>query len=295
MLASHEIPLTYQRYFEELTYPKWASPKYDGIRAISKGGILRSRNWKPIRSIHCQEQFWMLDHSDGELLAGDVFAHDVYNKCQSHVMAEDKPCDFSYMVFDYTHPDWLGRPFYERYDELHRVNIWKNIQIVEQWPVENEEELLAVEEKAIALGAEGLILKDPLAPYKNGRSTWRQNWSVKLKREMQSEALIVGLEEAKHNLNEQTRNGLGYAERSHHQENKVGAGMVGTILGLTLDTHEPVRIAPGNLTHAQRKEIWENPEEYVERQVVTFQHFPHGAIDTYRQARCKGLRTAEDM
>lgn len=293
MLAASENPLEYPKYFDEIVFPKWASPKYDGIRAIVKDGYLMSRSFKPIPSIQCQQEFWMVDHVDGELLEGNVFDEKVYNRTQSFVMSEEKIGAMSYIIFDYTHPDWLEKPFYQRYDKLREVtDCWKALQVAPQEPVETIEELLACEERWLEAGAEGLILTDPLSPYKQNRSTWRQNWRIKLKREVRDEGIVVGLVEREINNNEQTRNALGYAERSHHQANKEGCGMVGKF---KVDFNgDIISVAPGNFTHGELKDMWEHPELCIGK-FITFQHFPHGKKDLPRQPRAKGFRDEMDM
>lgn len=294
-LAASENPNTYPAYFNELRFPKWASPKYDGIRAIVKEGVLMSRKFKPIRSHQCQEEFGMLDHVDGELLVGPVFAHDVYNRCQSHIMAENKPADVSYMLFDYTHPDWLDRPFHERYYELEQLaDYWDVYKLAPQEEVNTIDELLECEDRWLTQGAEGLILTDPLAPYKQGRSTWNQQWRVKLKREAQDEGIVVGFVERMTNENEKVTNALGYSERSHHQENKVPCGMVGKFLVEVEGEDEPVSVAPGSFNHEQLVDIWQSKHLYM-GSILTFRHFPHGRMKRPRQARAVGFREEDDM
>jgi ATP-dependent DNA ligase len=158
--------------------------------------------------------------------------------------------------------------------------------------VNSVDELLAVEEKWLALGAEGLILKSPVAPYKNGRSTWRQGWALKLKRELRDEGRIVDFIERVRNDNEQIINAQGYAERSHHQDNKVGVGMLGKFK--VEFRGDIISVAPGILKHDELTEIWENRDKYVGK-FITFQHFPHGQKDKPRQPRFMGFRDKIDF
>ena len=293
MLCASNNPMTYPKYFEELTFPKFASPKYDGIRAIVKNGVLMSRTFKPIPSLQCQEEFRMVDHIDGELLEGNVFDFGVYNRTQSHVMSEDKPGNISYVLFDYTHPDYINDPFYIRLDRLKEaIKDYDVYQLAPQEEVGTIDELLQCEEKWLELGAEGLILKCPISPYKQGRSTWRENAGIKLKREMQDEGIIIGYEERMINENEKKTNALGYSERSHHKDNKVPAGMIGKFLVDFND--EVISVAPGVFTHNELEEMYVNWYKY-QGQILTFQHFPHGKKDAPRQARAKGIRHRSDM
>jgi DNA ligase-1 len=293
MLSASNNPLTYPNYFKELQFPLFASPKYDGIRAIVNNGVVMSRTWKPLPSVQVQEEFRMVDYIDGELLEGPVFDFNVYNRTQSHVMAYDKPGNLSYLLFDYTHPEWLHRPFFERLDELARVirdfDVYK---LAPQEEVNNLEELLACEERWLEEGAEGLILKSPVGLYKQGRSTWKQGWALKLKREERDEAMIVDFVERVRNDNEKFTNELGLSSRSSHQDGKIGVGMLGKFK--CRYRGEIISVAPGVLNHDELKEIWDNRESYVGK-IITFQHFPHGQKDKPRQPRFMGFRNKMDM
>jgi hypothetical protein len=49
------------------------------------------------------------------------------------------------------------------------------------------------------------------------------------------------------------------------------------------------RVAPGVLKHNERKYMLVNQSEYLGR-ILTFRHFPHGAKDTFRQAKFANWR-----
>ena len=49
-------------------FPVYASPKYDGIRALVINGVVVSRNMKPIPSKFVQENFSKFEGFDGELM-----------------------------------------------------------------------------------------------------------------------------------------------------------------------------------------------------------------------------------
>src|SRR6185437_11420902 len=88
---------------ETLTFPLIASPKLDGVRAIISADGVLSRTLKPIPNRRVQELLRGLPVGlDGELLAGDPTAPDVYRKTVSMVMSEDAEITgLTYQVFDY--------------------------------------------------------------------------------------------------------------------------------------------------------------------------------------------------
>jgi DNA ligase-1 len=294
MLAPREDPKTYPNYFKELRFPLYCSPKFDGIRCmIDANGNAMSRTWKPIPSHQVQEELTDIPYLDGELIIGNETDFDVYNRTQSHVMSKSKPGDLKFLVFDYIHPDWLDIGFAHRLERA--ANLIKdrsNYQIVEHHMVWTPNDLLEYEGKCLDAGFEGVIMRAPTGTYKCGRGTWKQGLIYKLKRFADDEGEIVGFVERKHNTNEQTRDALGYAERSSSKEGMVGTGMLGKFL--VIFDGEIIEIAPGCLKHNELKLIWENKEDYVER-FIKFRHFPHGVKDKPRFPRFVGFRDKIDM
>jgi len=79
--------------YDNITYPKFISPKLDGIRCIINNGVVYSRSGKPIRSKVVQQLFGRQDLNmlDGELIYGSPTADNVFNLTTSFVMSEDVP------------------------------------------------------------------------------------------------------------------------------------------------------------------------------------------------------------
>jgi len=297
MLAPSNDPLKYEEYFDELKFPLLVSPKYDGIRAIVKNGQVRSRTFKLIPSLQVQEDFGYLEHFDGELIEGK---HDenVYNRTQSHVMSEDKPGDVSYHIFDYTPDELLEFPYHERLKQLKfeirsRFAVTpEDVKLVPQIHCKNLDDLLAVERFYLNAGFEGVIMRDPEGRYKNGRGTWREGLIYKLKRFQDSEAIIVDFIEGQLNKNIQEKDELGYAKRSTAKDGMVPADTLGKFI---VDWNGDIlEIAPGNFDHEQRKEIWNNREQYF-GYLLKFRYFQHGIKDKPRFPRAVGFRSIEDI
>ena len=295
LLAPQQDPSSYPNFFKELQYPLLVSPKLDGIRGIVQGGKVLSRTMKPLRSYQVQDRYADFRFCDGELIVGDPTDPDCYNLCQSHVMSFDKPHkDLRYYVFDYLRNPYL--PFYQRLEEAENfvksLNGVDSVLFVNHSNVDNEDELLEYEEKCLQMGYEGIMMRDPLSAYKEGRATWREGIIYKLKRFTDTEARVVGFEERFINTNEQETDERGYAKRSKAQAGLVASGLLGKFLVQFND--EILSIAPGNFKHDQLKDIWLNQEKYLGKW-LKFRYFSYGIKDLPRFPRAVGFRDEGDM
>lgn len=295
MLAPGEDPKSFPDYFKKLQYPLLCSPKYDGIRCIIKGGNAISRSGKILPSLQVQEEFKHLKDLDGELIAGNATDFDVYNRTQSHVMSEDKPGDLTYFVFDYTHPDFLLKPFYERLEQVETIlNIHGNdkLKIVPHTYVDNYEELIAFETECLTQGFEGIMMRNPVGHYKLGRGTFREGLIYKLKRFEDSEGEIIDFVEQMDNHNIKEKDELGYSKRSQAKDGLVPADTLGRFIIKWNDME--LDIAPGNFNHTERKEIWNQRDQYKGK-ILKFRYFNHGIKDKPRFPRAVGFRDPIDL
>ena len=110
------------------------------------------------------------------------------------------------------------------------------------------------------LGGEGLICRNPNGKYKYGRSTPKEQLSVKLKFFETGEFEVIGFEERMHNGNEATTNELGYTERSSCKENLIPMNTLGSLVLKYGDSH--FKVGTG-FSDEQRQEIWNNKESYI--------------------------------
>jgi DNA ligase 1 len=292
LLAPGEDPLSFPDYFKLLQYPLLCSPKYDGIRAIVKNGAVLSRSGKLLPSFQVQDMFGQKDfsHYDGEIIDGNPTDFGVYNRTQSKVMSADKEGDFTFFVFDYTHPEIITEPYYARLDNI--ATETPHVKVVYQHLVEDYDSLIAFENKCLEEGYEGIMMRNPVAPYKNGRATFRQNIIYKLKRFTDAEGIVVGIYEEMRNDNELEKDELGYAKRSDKKEFKVPSGKAG---GFIIDWGDDVLdVAPGAFTHQERKEIWEDKHFYIGK-TLKFRYMQHGMKDKPRFPRALGFRDPMDL
>lgn len=257
---------------ESLRFPLLASPKMDGIRAMTgvKEGIC-SRNLKEIPNHHIRNVASAFpEFLDGEILTYTDGVRDDFNTVQSKVMSADGEPDFVFHVFDDFHPDRRNSAFYERMSFAEIAvsrTIHPSLAFVQHTVVETADELLAVERTWVECdGWEGVMLRDPGGRYKLGRSTAKEQILLKVKRFDDDEAVVVGFVERMHNANEARRNELGHIERSSSKSNLVPTGTLGALVcewnGLRFE------IGTG-FTETERERFWEDRQSVVGR-TVTF-------------------------
>jgi DNA ligase-1 len=276
----------------KLRFPLYASAKLDGVRAIVREGVVLSRSLKPIPSKHVQETFGHLEHFDGELIVGDPTSPTCYRDTVSQVMARDRGSfDVGFHVFDHVAEPTVpwSRRWSSIVDEI-TLDGTPGLKLHHQIEIESHDFLFQAEHAALEQGYEGLILRDPDAPYKFGRSTVREGFLLKLKRFVDAEAVVVGFDERLHNGNEATVDELGHTKRSSHQANKTGHGDLGALV-----THyqgQECRIGTG-FTAEDRLEIWQNQSSYVGK-IAKFKFFPVGGKDKPRHPVFLGWRDPLD-
>lgn len=292
----------------KLVFPLIASPKVDGIRCLNIDGKILSRSFKPIPNHHIRNTLEAIspNWSDGELFSSANF-----NTVTSDVMSQEGEPNFVYFMFDYVPDGDVSMPYSER---LRRMVAWKRradvgvgfqrrlaaacrkyIKILPFKVISNVEELKAYEEKALADGFEGVILRAPNGPYKCGRATWKEHWLLKLKVFVDSEAIVIGMEEQLSNQNTLEKDKFGLAKRSSAKAGKVPAGRLGKFLARDLNTDVEFKCGTGvGLTMALREEIWDNQDKYIGR-IFKYSYQKHGVKDKPRIPKWLGFRDERDM
>lgn len=269
-----------------LRYPLVASPKLDGYRCIVINGVAYSRNMKPIPNPFVQQVLSVHHGLDGELIVGSPTEGHVLGRAAEVMRKGGHEPDFKLHVFDDPRmPEW---PWRDRFRGVphHGERVTK----VPHLNIESASDLLCFEKACLAEGYEGVMLRDPNAPYKNGRSTLSQGWLMKLKRFIDGEGVVIGLEEAMENQNPATINALGHTERSSHKDNLVGKGMVGTIV-IKDPKYGEMRLQPGIMPHSERDYYWNiAPTGSLIGQTVHWRAFGYGTKDAPRFARYYGIR-----
>lgn len=290
MLAYQKLP-----NLEKLSYPLIASPKIDGIRCLIMDGVAVSRSLKPIRNKHVQAMLGRncFNGLDGELVVGEPTDPDVYLKTNSGVMSIEGEPDFTYLVFD----QWNRMGSYRGMRDIgFSQTLAPEIEEHEFIRCYTPQEVLEYEADKLAQGYEGLILRNPYAPYKFGRSTLREEALLKLKRFTDAECIIVGVTEAFANDNEAFLDERGYTKRSQAQGGRTeGKGMIGSLTCRFPDSNETFEIGTfKGLTNEDKARLWDSHEALVGR-VIKFKYFEHGMKDLPRHGVFLGFRDGDDL
>lgn len=278
---------------DALRYPIFASPKLDGIRASVVGGKLLSRSLKEIPSRHVFNQLSrsMFEGLDGELIVGEPTSESCYRDTVSHIMADNKVFSYTYYVFDLWHHDG---GFQQRRKEL--VDRYfaaacatsASLSLVAHELLHNRDELDTYEAEQVGLGHEGVMLADPHATYKFGRATTKGGELLKVKRFVDSEAVIIGHEEEMFNGNEAETNELGRTKRSTAKAGLVGKGTMGALVVRDVVTGVEFNIGTGFT--AEDRRMFAMGGRLGE--TVKYKSFPIGVKDKPRHPVYLGLRPA---
>lgn len=282
-------------------YPVYVSPKYDGIRCLIVNGRAVSRTLKPIPNNYIRQSLEALHlpHGfDGELITYCDFDCTVmrpYNDIQSQVMrTEDEPT-FLYHVFDWINDHHCGVRLQDLvYELMTTSHSWITyVDFVEQHECKCKADIEFWENYFLAKGFEGLMIKSPTAPYKQGRATYNEGIIYKLKRFTDSEALIIGMEELMHNDNQAEISSLGHTERSSCKANLKPTGMMGSLIVRDIKTGVEFKIGTG-FTELERKLYW-NQRDIRLKIIIKYKHQQHGAKDKPRCPVFLGFRHIDDL
>lgn len=278
---------------DKVKFPILVSIKLDGIRALVINSVVYSRSLKPIRNKHVQSLFGRPEYNgfDGELIVGDIYAKDVFQKTTHGVMSEDAEDDVKFYAFDcWDLPDTM---YADRLFNLKsRIGFPnKPVKLLETIVVRDRFELESLLEVEKLKGGEGLIGRNPKGRYKYGRSTPKEQLSIKFKFFEQDEFEVVGFTERMHNTNEAETNELGRTKRSSAQAGLVPMNTLGSIIL----KYGYVTFACGTgFTDAQRQEIWDNQSDYIGR-LASIRYMLVGSKDLPRVPSFIGWRDADDL
>lgn len=282
-----------------VTFPKYGSPKYDGIRGMTQMAGVKTRSLKDIPNVALREKFAPYQDLDGEFIWGEPNSPTVYNDTYKAVMTKQGTVEnIKFYAFDTLD---RRKPFALRLSDLltaqNELSLHSDIVVVPQTLINNMQELVDYYDLMIRLGYEGAIFRNPSAMYKEGRSTLLSQDMLKYKPMQDTEFTVGDVYEAMHNNNEAFINELGHTDRSTHKENLEPAGMIGGFEsywpspeGVLL----PFRIAAGKLSHDERRDIWINRERYRGR-IGIFTYMPGGMKDVPRHGRFKAWRHPDDI
>ena len=282
---------SYTTLFDGRTY--LASTKLDGVRAISENAIAYSRTGKIMRNLHIQKLFKELPSNlilDGELLSCEVAIGKTFSDYSKDIMSIKEIPNITYHIFDLVNETMTAK---QRYNELLKLKLPSWCKIVQQMEITDYFSMESLEKDALDNGYEGLILKGSMSLYKFGRGTLKEKCAIKVKRFDDAEATIIGFEEKYHNTNVKEQDELGFSKRASCLSGLVPAGTLGSLKVQLLNSDIVFRIGSG-FNDEQRKEIWNNKDQYLNR-IVKFKHFIAGALTLPRFPIFLGFRDSDDL
>lgn len=261
-----------------IKYPVLLSEKLDGCRASIHNGVVMSRSMKPIPSKTVQEKFGKAEYEgyDGEIVYGDINASDVFNKSTRACMSVDLPEDFGAEQVRFYVFDKIGSEGYsDRYNSIVE-DIGNGVLKLPQQLVTNAEDLTRITNEMLSHGAEGSMVRAIHGPYKQGRSTLKEGYLLKVKTFSDAECRVIGFEEKMHNANEATVGELGQTKRSSHKANMVPTGVLGSLQVVDVETGVEFNIGTG-FTDEMRESIWKNRDSWMGK-LVKYKSFKVGVV-----------------
>lgn len=300
--------------FDKLKFPATGLmllPKIDGSFAFVQNSKLYARSLKQHENEFTTAKYSKPEYEGlrGELIAGcDPTAEGLCRDTSSALRTIKGEPVTSFHCFDYVTEETKDLPYNERYNILYEETIFLDncIRCVKAYYVYNLKEFYYYRDKFIQEGYEGVILRDPMAKHKDGRSSAVNPDLWRWKPWLDAEIIVTGITEGTTNLNEATINELGKTKRSSHKENKVPNGMLGNITGYLLEDlidvsgkviqnkGEQVTISAGDMKHTERKFYFDNPNEIIGK-IAKFSYFAYGMKDTVRMPQFKTIRSERDM
>lgn len=279
--------------------PVWLSGKLDGIRNLQMKSTSKSRKLIDLPNLHVQRTLAhsILDGLDGEIVVGAPEAPNCIQATTSGVMSINGEPDFIYYVFDCWDSPNVGfadRKGYVRRRVAAARRQGLPVMYLPQVLIHTRDEL----EEAIGLnyelGLEGSIIRSHNGLYKFGRSTLREGLLLKVKEASDSEIHVTGFIEMEHNNNAAVKDELGLTKRSTHKAGKVGAGTLGKLVGIDVNSGKPTVIGRGKMTAVEAKHVWDNQHLYLGK-FAKYRFSPYGMKDEPRFPRFICWRDERDM
>ena len=277
---------------EALRFPLLATPKLDGIRCLKVNGQALTRSFKPVSNRYIRE--WieanLPDGLDGELIVKGT----TFSETAGHVGRESGQPNFTFAVFDFVQSG-VDTPYARRMQDLAALPEFSHVEKILPVELHSLEELQVYEERCVAEGYEGVMIRTPGSPYKCGRSTEREGWLLKIKRFEDAEAVVLDTYEGMSNLNPAEKDAFGRTKRSLSQAGMVGRGELGGFVVRHTETGVEFRVGYNHVVGGiDRVTLWQRRHTLIGR-LVKFMHQPSGAKEAPRFPKFLGFREAWDL
>lgn len=298
----------------KLMFPLMLLPKIDGSFAFIQNSTLYARSLKLHENIFTTNLYSNPDFEGlrGELIVGyNPVAPDLCRNTSSALRTIQGQPSTTLWCFDYVTHDTKDLPYEKRYELLQGAveklqQKYNYIKIIPAHYVNSLEQYHELRNKFLSEGYEGVVLRDPKAKHKEGRSSAVKPELFRYKPWSSAEIKVTNLVEEMQNTNEAKKNALGKTERSSHKDNKVPKGTLGAIQGtlvtplrdytgkVVADVGTFITVSTGCLTAKDCKYYWDNPSEMLDK-IVEFSYMSFGLKDNGRFNQFKRIRSPNDM
>ncbi len=260
---------------QKLHYPVIASLKKDGIRAVRTSDLF-SCQMHLIPNVSIRRRSMKLPAGfDCELFNPELS----YDEIESIVMTGKTEHPDSHLVqfhcIDWFHPTYS---FAQRLDECVKMiqHNWDAAVLPDEHWFTSAEQLFDFFLKCEQQNGEGICFRTPNSPYKQGRSTLREQYLIKLCRYVRTEVMIIGFEEQMMNNNCVRSSPIGLTERSSYKAGMKGKNTLGAFIVRDSISGLEFRVGTGvNLTDKRRQQIWDDQDSWLGSR-ITIKHKPHG-------------------
>ncbi len=158
------------KVYEDQNISGWLmGEKLDGVRGVWNGKILLSKQGKDLKAPK-----WFTENFPPFKIEGELWSkRGDFDNIVSIIKSNDQKENWKKLTLNIFDVIEKGLPFYTRVEkarEWFQKHPSNYVNIIEQIPCNNEKELLLFLKEVESKGGEGVIVRDPNALYKEGRS-----------------------------------------------------------------------------------------------------------------------------
>lgn len=237
--------------------PCYASPKIDGFRCILGRQPLTSR-LGPYRNPFLNRELKGLLREpllDGELVVDAKRGEGVLQRTSSGLTNGKGEPDFTLWCFDTPQVGYGFRDRLTLTQQIVRDLDHPRVRFHRHRIIDTELQLSDYLAYCLDRGFEGIMTRSLHGPYKEGKSTLREQFLLKVKPFEDAEGRIKGWYEEQENTNEAKREATGKLKRSSAQSGKKPKGTLGGLILEDCKTKVEVRVG-GGFSAEQRRELW---------------------------------------
>ena len=266
---------------EDLKYPLLASVKFDGMRMLMRPDALLTRSMKPQPNGNLAthlKSLWGLCRAEELVLDGELYSEEMsFSDLSGLLRSSDQPIPdhVHFYVFDVlTVAQWetgVTPTFRNRLSLLHSLQVekYEHTRLVAQVEVGGPEGVRRMYQEALGSGFEGVMLRHPEGPYKQGRATTKEGIIFKQKPFDNHDAVVIGFEQQRAIRDDIERgvDELGRTKRTHKAEH---FGLADNLGNLILRDEQGREFSCGwgrGWTMEKRRELWKQRDTLVGRWV----------------------------